>query len=377
MKILFIIDQLDNPNNGTTISAMRFASELTKCGHAVYMAGCGKKESNTFIFKPIPKLPIASHLIHSQGMEFSMPNKKKMESILKGFDLVHFYIMSPLAISTLKLVEKYNIPHTAAFHVQPQNITYSLGLGTNAIVNNWIYDMFRDKFFNKFSHIHCPSQFIANQLAAHGYTAKLHVFSNGLNSDFKYARIKKPLELENKFIITMVGRYSNEKRQDVLIDAISKSKYEKDIQLILAGNGPEKQKYKKQAKILTNYPYFNFYKKTDLLTILEYTDLYVHAADAEIEAISCMEAIACGNVPLISNSKFSATPQFALDNNSLFVSGDSSDLSRKIDFWIEHPDLKRQMGIQYAESMNKYKIEYSVKKMEEMFEDAISESQHR
>lgn len=33
----------------------------------------------------------------------------------------------------------------------------------------------------------------------------------------------------------MIGRYSNEKRQDVIIDAILKSKYSNKIQLFLVG----------------------------------------------------------------------------------------------------------------------------------------------
>ena len=47
----------------------------------------------------------------------------------------------------------------------------------------------------------------------------------------------------------MIGRYSNEKRQDVLIDAISKSKYADKIQLVLAGKGPEEKKYKDKTLI--------------------------------------------------------------------------------------------------------------------------------
>lgn len=374
MKILFIIDQLDNPNNGTTISAMRFAQALISDGHYVCLAGCGKKGPNKFIFKPIPKLAFASYMIHSQGMEFSMPNRNRMKKIVKDFDVIHFYMPSPLAISTLKIVQELGIAHTSAFHVQPENITYSLGLGTNTDVNDWIYNMFRDKFYNNFTHIHCPSNFIANELKKHDYTAKLYVISNGISSEFHYNRNEKPDSLYNKFVISMVGRYSNEKRQDLLIDAISKSKYEKNIQLILAGKGPNMKKYMKQAKILTNYPIFKFYSKPELINILSYTDLYVHSADAEIEAISCMEAIACGNVPLIANSQNSATPQFALDDNSLFEAGNSTNLANKIDFWIEHKNLINQMRIQYSKSMDQYRIEHSVKKLEAMFEDAIKEN---
>ena len=47
-------------------------------------------------------------------------------------------------------------------------------------------------------------------------------------------------------------------------------------------------------------------------------DLYVHAAEAEIEAIACIEAFASGLVPVIANAKMSATKQFALDKRSLF-----------------------------------------------------------
>ena len=72
------------------------------------------------------------------------------------------------------------------------------------------------------------------------------------------------------------------------------------------------------------------------MDLLHKTDLYVHTSDAEIEAISCIEAIACGNVPIISNSNKSATPQFALDERSLFEAGNSDDLARKIDNWLDN-----------------------------------------
>ena len=35
MRILFVIDTYDTNNNGTSISAQRFAEELRRCGHEV------------------------------------------------------------------------------------------------------------------------------------------------------------------------------------------------------------------------------------------------------------------------------------------------------------------------------------------------------
>ena len=67
-----------------------------------------------------------------------------------------------------------------------------------------------------------------------------------------------------------------------------------------------------------------------MVNLLNMCDLYVHAADVEIEAISCLEAISCGLVPVISNCRTSATQQFALYPNSLFKSGDAQDCADKI-----------------------------------------------
>ena len=180
-------------------------------------------------------------------------------------------------------------------------------------------------------------------------------------------------EKNEKIVITMVGRLSGEKRQDLLFDAIKKSKYEKDIQLVLAGKGPKYKQYIKIGESLTNKPIIEFCDETKLMDLLHKTDLYVHTSDAEIEAISCIEAIACGNVPIISNSNKSATPQFALDERSLFEAGNSDDLARKIDNWLDNKQELDKMRKIYAESADKYRIENSMKKIEEMFEDEIAE----
>ena len=374
MKILIVIDQFDNSNNGTTISARRFAKGLQEAGNEVYVVSTGdKKDEYKFNLKELPLPPGISHLIKSQGMSFAIPNTEVLEKAISNVDIVHFYMPFFISKSGLKICEKLHIPHTAAFHVQPENITYSIGLGTKTKVNDLIYTHYRDSFFNRFTHIHCPSEFIANELKKHGYTAKLHVISNGVDEEFKYYGKEKLPEFKDKFVISMIGRYSNEKRQDVLIEAISKSKYTDKIQLVLAGKGPKEEKYRKLGEKLVNPPVMKFYNTEDLINLLKSTDLYVHSADAEIEAISCIEAFACGNVPIIANSKNSATKQFALVKESLFEAGNSTDLANKIDFWIENENYRKEMEIKYSKSADNYRLKDSIKKMEEMFEDAIRE----
>ena len=373
MKILIVIDQYDGANNGTTISARRFVENLRKRGNEVRVISTGKEEKEKYRVDKIHLTPIVNKIVTSQGMEFAKADENKLTEAIKWAEIVHFYMPFLLSIKGMKIAQKLNKPMTAAFHVQPENITYSIGLGKKEVVNDKIYTVFRDTFFNKFNHIHCPSEFIANELKKHGYTAKLHVISNGIEPDWKYNKLDKPEELKNKIVITMVGRLSGEKRQDVLIEAVKQTKYADKIQLIFAGKGPKENYYKKLGEQLTNKPIFEFCEKEKLQNILAYTDLYVHTSDAEIEAISCIEAIATGLVPIIAKSDKSATSQFALDERSMFEAGNSEELGKKIEYWLDNEDERKRMEKEYAKNAEKYRIEKSMEQIEEMFREEINE----
>ncbi len=374
LKILLVVDQFDSDNNGTTISARRFAEELKRHGNEVKTASIGKA-ADRYEMREFKLISIADNIIKKQGMAFARPDRETLEQAIAWADVVHFLMPFWLSLSGLKIAERLGVPHTAAFHVQPENITYTLGMGKMTGVNNAIYSFFRSSFYNRFSHIHCPSRFIAGELEKHGYTAQLHVISNGVDRCFRYRKKAKPAQWADKFVILMIGRLSNEKRQDVLIEAIKKSRHAQRIQLVLAGQGPKREKYEALAADLANPIVIDFYEKPRLLDLLAECDLYVHAADAEIEAISCMEAFSSGLVPIIANSPKSATPQFALDDRSLFEAGSSDDLAAKIDYWLENESQRRIMEIRYALHGRQYGIDACVSQIEEMFRQAMEEAE--
>ena len=375
MRLLIVIDQFDSGNNGTTISAQRFAHALQARGHEVRVAAAGSPSKDKYALPTVHFLPLADHIIRSQGMQFALPKTSLLEEAIAWADLVHFMMPFALSRAGLKLARKQNKPCTAAFHVQPENITSTLHLGRSAKVNDAIYAEFRDDFYNQFTHIHCPSEFIAAQLRAHGYTAQLHVISNGVAPEFYPRQLAKEPELADKFVLLMVGRLSAEKRQDVLIEAVSRSAHAQDIQLILAGQGPLRHALLRMGEALPHPPIVGFYSTERLCELMAMSDLYVHAADVEIEAIACLEAVASGLVPVIADSPLSATPQFALDERSLFPAGDSTALAQKIDWWIDHLEERAAMSLAYAESAGRYRLENSIVKAEEMFYAALAEHQ--
>lgn len=379
MKILLVIDQFYEANNGMTISARRFAKVLGDHGHEIRIVSTGSSRDPDLYADSysVPKqyIPFFDRLVAKQGMTFARPDGEVLERAICWADVVHFLVPFTLSHHGILIARRLGVPYTAAFHCQPENVTSSIYLDKFNSINKLIYLWFNHYIYQYCGHIHCPSEFIANELRKTGYRSHLHVISNGIDPDFIGLRKKeKPPALRDKFVILSVGRFSREKRQELIIKAVKMNRYADRIQLIFAGQGPKREKLEKLSASLPHPPIFDFYKKSELLDVIAMSDLYVHAASAEIEAMSCMEAFAGGLVPVIANSEKSATPQFALDGRSLFIADDPKDLSDKIDYWYEHPSERREMGAQYAAMGEKYNLEACVLEAEKMFYQAIEDA---
>ena len=376
MKILLVIDTYDTNNNGTSISAQRFAAVLREHGNEVRILTTGEPAPDKFVLKEF-KVPLFNDLIHSHGFQFAQVDLDIIREAVAWADIVHCMMPFALETATKLIADQMHKPSTAAFHIQPENMTSSIGLGKAERINDSFYQVFNWTLYSRFTHIHTPSQFMADELVKHGYKAKIHVISNGIDPAFVYTKCPKDPQYEGKILIVMVGRLSGEKRQDVIINAVPFSKYADRIQLVFAGKGPKYDEYVELGKQLKNPPQFVFLSKPELIDLLLHTDIYVHASDMESEAISCIEAFATGLVPVIANSEDSATPQFALDGRSLFAPGRPKDLARAIDWWLDHPDEKAKMEREYAEAAKNYDIDTSVRLCEQMFREAIEEMENQ
>ena len=395
MKILFVIDILDTHNNGTSISAQRFSRELERRGHEVRILCADPKETDEKgVALPVevtgkyivPEfiIPLFNPLIKKHGFTFGDARSKSRPVIREAVewaDVVHSFLPFPLDIVASNYAAKIGKPNTGAFHVQPENITSSVGCGKVQWVQNMLYRLFRNTFYYKYRHIHVPSAFMGRMLEERDYKAKIHVISNGIQDAFMEAGENKidngrPLKLpeyQGKIVIMMVGRLAKEKRQDVIINAVNYSKYADKIQLVFAGKGPQYEKYVKLGEKLANPPQFVYVKQDELIKLLLQCDLYVHASDMESEAISCIEAFATGLVPVIANSELSATPQFALDERSMFQPGNPKDLARAIDYWLDNPKERENMEKTYVKAAKKYSLSISVRMFEEMLNEEIEE----
>jgi len=169
---------------------------------------------------------------------FAVPDEQKIKDVLKGVDVVHVQLPFYLGIKTITYARELGKPVVASFHAQAENITKNIGVSSKRVINI-IYKFFIKNFYNRADLVICPSKFAQTELKFFGLKTKNKILSNGHIPDYYPQKVKK--KYPNKFVILCVGRLSAEKNQKMIIEGISKSKYKKEIQLLIKGHGPMKK----------------------------------------------------------------------------------------------------------------------------------------
>lgn len=377
MKVVVVCDVYGEKNNGTTIAAVNLINYLKEVGEDVTVLCADKKQIGKEGYAVVPNLnlgKLANHILDKNSVTLARPKRSIIDNAIKDADIVHIMMPFALGRKTLKIARELNIPITAGFHCQAENVSSHFGVMDNELVNKLIYKNFYRHFYNQVDSIHYPTEFIHQlfEKEVHHKT-DAYVISNGVNDNYKKIDItKRQPPLDKYFNILTIGRLCKEKSQKLLIEAVSLSKHKNEIQIVLAGKGPDKDKILKHAKkYKVRKPVIKFFTRKDLNIAINSCDLYVHPAEIEIEAISCLEAITCGLVPVISNSKRSATNKFALSEKNLFQYDSPQDLADKIDYWIEHPEEKEKCSEQYLGYTKQFDQRKCMEQMHDMLKTCI------
>ena len=376
MRIAFVMDDVGEARNGTALTCLRYAAELRRQGHEVRLVAHGAGPANTpdgSAF-PVPKhepfLPGA--FAARQDFLFARPDPAVFARAFRDVDVIHVFMPFELGRAALRWGRAHEVPVSAAFHVQPENVTYNAFLQGVRRAPDVTYALFRSWLYDRVRHVHCPSEMIADTLRAHGYRARLHVISNGVPDEFAPDPSARPFA-DDLFHVLTVGRLAPEKDQETLLRAVALSRHADRIQVHVAGAGGLERRLRAVGSTLPHPPDIAFRAHDDLIDLMRACDLYVHPSVADIEAMSCLEAVACGLVPVIARSDASAASQFALDGRSVFPARDARALADRIDWWVEHPAELRAAVPAYAREGDRYRIAGCVEKFVRMEEQAAED----
>ncbi|MBN1497505.1 MAG: glycosyltransferase [Spirochaetes bacterium] len=369
MKIVFVIDSW-NDGNGGVVATKRLVQELIDRGHTITIVSTGAHTGNYEFFQiPGFGLPGMRESLESMGFLFGKANEKVLRRAFEGADLVQVQFPFFMSRRTVRIAKKMGVPVIGACHVQPQNVISAMGK-ESALMEMMFHFLFNFCLFKQVDAIHCPSAFAADLITRHGSRAHCRVISNGIPREYKPQQLERPSWFGDRFVVMNIGRHALEKRQELLIAGVLKSKYRDNIQLLLCGKGENSEKLRMCGTALPVRPLITYVSQEEKLLYLNTADLYLHSSVVELESLSCLEAIGCGLPCLIGNSPYSAAPQFALDDRFIFEMDDADSLARKIDYWYEHRHelgTLRQSVLMMAE---KYRMDRCVAAMEQFHADA-------
>ncbi len=374
MNITVVCDVLGLPNNGTSMAAFNLINSMRARGHRVKVVcpDADKSGREDYFITPRYNFGVFNKYVAKNGVSLGKADEDILRAAMADAEVVHILLPFSLGMSAGKLAIEKGLPITASFHCQAENITSHIHLKDSKQANLMTYKILRHKFFDKCDCIHYPSKFICDTFESCTGPTNHYIISNGVSGDFRPIPVDKPEELKNKFVILFSGRYSREKRHDILTDAITLSKHRDIIVPIYAGCGPLEKEIREHAlRKLGCAPVMRFFNRGEIVKVINYSDLYVHPAEIEIEAISCLEAISCGRIPVINNSPRSATRYFALTEDNLFRCNDPRDLACKIDHWIENPEDRKKCEERYLGYAAQFSFESCMDKMEQMLFDAV------
>ena len=288
-----------------------------------------------------------------------------MRKAYEGADLVQIQFPFFMARNAVKIAKQMGIPVLGSCHIQPQNIISAMGK-ESALMEKMFYALFNYCLFKQVDTVHCPSDFAANMLVENGSKADMQVISNGIPGAYQPAEYDRPQWYGDDFVIMNVGRHAMEKRQELLIDGVLKSKYKDKIQLLLCGKGEDSEKLRERGRELPNKPLVEYVSMDDKLLYLNTADLYLHSSVVELESLSCLEAIGCGLPCLIGDSPYSAAPQFALDNRFIFEMDNADDLAAKIDYLFEQREMLKALKKDILQMADKYRFDKCIDQMENL-----------
>ena len=381
MKILFVVNNYYASGNGLSASARRTVQYLREAGQEVRVLSGRNHEAET----PQPDyvlgdfhVPVFDGLVQSNGYKFARTDILTIRKAVKWADVVHLEEPFIIQMVTARIAKLHGVPCTATYHLHPENLFCAINLGEWKFLNENMLRAWRDLVFDHCSDIQCPTENVMERLQKFGFKARLHLISNGIIPDTNIRPAAKAQDPSKPFLVVCIGRLSVEKDQPTLLEAMKYSKYADRIQLYFAGRGPEADAIEEKAHklyedgIVKYDPIFRFHDREGLRELAAKADLYIHCATVEVEGLSALEALQQGVVPVIAKGELTATSQFALDEHRLFPARDPKELAACIDYWLDNPTERQEMGERYAESTEDYDIHKSIAALIDMFQSAIN-----
>lgn len=367
MRIAWIADTFDGLSGGV-VSSRRFVSALRARGHEVTVVTTGEPGPGRVSVRGF-QVPIEA--MRRNEFSFGLPSRRAFDRAIAAADVVHVAFGFALGWSALRYARAASVPVVASFHVQPENVLYNLGLHLPSVARA-LYRTWIARFYELADLVICPSRFAESKLRAHGLRQQTRVVSNGAPAHLFAHAPRGQNNGDAPITILSVGRLAREKRPDVVVDAIARSRHRDRVRLVLAGAGPLEEEVRSRVQGLGLDAEIGRVTDERLAQLYASSHLFVHASEVELEGMAVLEAMAAGLPVLVADAEESAAKELA-SRDVRFRAGDAADLATRIDALLDDPRALSESSARSLETARAYAFDGCVDRMEAAFAAAIAE----
>ena len=195
-----------------------------------------------------------------------------------------------------------------------------------------------------------------------------------LNPD-KRKQARELMSLENKLVGIFVGRITEGKGLDMLLNAwISIVNNHENAMLLIVGGGPRLEEYKIMTiknNIQNNVMFVGFSETPE--KYFQAADFFIQSSESEGLSISLLEAMACG-LPVVATD-VGGTSEVVSDgkNGWLVDSGSVDSLIQKIKLIIESEDVQFLRENSRELIISSYEVRNNIRKIEELYTELVSQ----
>jgi glycosyltransferase involved in cell wall biosynthesis len=385
MRIMIVTDQYPPMVGGVPVVTHNLAVGLAARGHQVWVVAPSQGS------RDVHRIEEGVHV--SRFTSFEWPTYRDLRipflpflpvgRLLKQANPEVIHIHSPVVLGNIAqlLAGGLRKPVIATNHYLPINISRTLA--SDQLIGKHFDNLsygYLIHFCNRCEYVTTPTKTALKLLYEHGLRTPAGVISNGI--DLKKFRPGPPdEEVRQRYhlpadrpLLLHVNRLSEEKRVNVLLDAIAR--LESEAFLVLAGSGPAEAELRDQAarlRIEERVAFLGFVAESDLLAIRRMADLFVIPSEADLQSLATMEAMACG-LPVIAANAY-ALPELVHhgENGLLFEPGQSTELARAIDSLLAEPERRKRMGQKSLEIIAQHDHERVLDQWEALYQRLATE----
>lgn len=308
MRIGLFTDTYYPEINGVAHSTYLLKRALERMGHTVYVMTSRTKNAQSAPKERIYRLPsISPMMVKDRHLALVVAPYWIHKCKQMHLDVIHTQTEFTVGILGLQVAQKYGIPHVHSYHTMYEDCIHYLPLPKTEGLKRMVCAL-SARFCNYSDAVIVPTEKVRKKLFGYRVIRDVHVVPTGLNLDKfrsydtkEVERLRQRFNLSSGCTLLSVGRLAEEKRTDKLLEYYKRLETEEeDVQLLIVGDGPEKERLQMQAKdmAIRNLCFTGGVPWDEIQNYYALGDLFVSASKAETQGLTYMEALAAG-LPLL------------------------------------------------------------------------------